>query len=191
MSSKLTNATLLAESKKTKRELNTDLIFCISQSPKCVGFGYGDMMIMHNIAIAFMSFKSPPEYVKRFHIVSRTMRRNPDWSWVKHHHLLSLCEVMADIAQDDTSIDDFRKFYYKMSIALLEHYEESVEQGNISEKNYLDTANGFKKPMDFINSEEFIHFAKSRAKFYHTYKDTPLSIIRKTINNNDIIYLSV
>jgi len=131
-------------------------------------FGCGDVGILHNIAILFKNMDFDEEFKKdisRFHITVRTMRRSTHWDWVKSDHI-SLILGVLDLIHED--IDDFITIFKEGQQFIMEQWEKAVEEGNMTEGDYIELANGMKPPYEFITGSDFKKWVKGRSDFYKT-----------------------
>jgi hypothetical protein len=149
----------------TKHE---NLLFTYCNAERA-SLGYGDVGILHNIAICLKMKKIPEEklqkQIDRIHITVRTMRRSTHWDWVKPDHLIGILSLLHELYENT---DEFVGMYKDGQHFLMGHYEQAVEAGRITEGDYLEVMNGLKKPYEFITGGEFKDWLRGRSEFYLT-----------------------
>ena len=170
--SALSHANLqLERSKAIKHE---KLLYTFNGNSDGTSLGCGDIGILHNIAIHMKSLIFEDEKfdktVNRFHVIVRTMRRSPHWDWVKPDHILTILVVMDQLHE---IVDEFVASFQKGLQVMLEDMEKAVEEGEMTEGDYLDMANGLKQPHEFICAPDFKEWMKSRSEFFKALNGLP------------------
>ena len=164
----LTTAELNIQRSRVNPIKHEELLFTYCHK-EGASFGYGDVGILHNIAILLKMKKIPEEKLQktidRFHITVRTMRRSTHWDWVKPDHLVIILALLNEINENT---DEFVEMFKEGQQFMLDQYEQSVEAGRITEGDYLEVANGLKKPYEFITGGEFKNWLRGRSEFYLT-----------------------
>lgn len=158
--------------------------------------GYGDVGILHNLAILFKMKSIDDEFkpiINRFHTIVRTMRRSTHWDWVKPEHINLVFQVIADIHEN---IDEVVASYKGGEAFLMEQMEEQVASGEMAEGDYIEMANGMKAPHDFITGSDFKKWVAGRAEFYQFYSfwggmPTVKSVSLPQFNENDGKFLLI
>jgi len=150
-------------------------IFIISfGTEEVASIGCGDIKVLHNISIHMKNlvFENDKFHktIDRFHVIVRTMRRSPHWDWVKPDHILTILVVMDKLFE---TFDLFVPSFQKGLQIMLEEMEQSVENGSMTEGDYLLMANGLKQPHDFICGSEFKGWLKNRSVFFKTLQEMP------------------
>jgi hypothetical protein len=142
-----------------------NMTFCHNEG---ASLGCGDVGILHNIAMLLKGkviVEKDKIAIDRFHIIVRTMRRATHWDWVKPEHINLILDIFDRIHED---IDLFVELFKDGQQHYLEGMEKAVEEGIMSEGDYLDCVNGLKKPYEFITGDDFAEWVKGRSDFYKT-----------------------
>jgi hypothetical protein len=134
----------------------------------------GDVGILHNISILFQCKKADKQFqytIDRFHTIVRTMRRSTYWDWVKPDHINLVLGVLREI---NDNFDEVVESFKQGLSFVIEQMEEQVEAGVMAEGDYIEMANGLKKPHEFITGSEFKRWVANRAEFYESLNGLPV-----------------
>jgi len=141
--------------------------FTRSDDPGTI-LGYGDVGILHNIAILFQMKDLDAKFkytIDRFHTIVRTMRRSTHWDWVKPDHINLVLGVINEIHEN---IDKVVASFKQGQAFLMEKMEQDVASGVMAEGDYIELANGLKKPYEFITGSDFKLWVAGRAEYYQS-----------------------
>jgi hypothetical protein len=84
---------------------------------------------------------------------------------VKPDHINLVLGVLREINDE---FDEFVASYKQGEAFIMEQMEEQVEAGVMAEGDYIEMANGMKKPHEFITGSEFKRWVANRAEFYES-----------------------
>lgn len=155
----------IAEVSKNKRKCH-DLTMTTIANAHCSSFAYGDISVLHNLAIYLnhcSNWDIDANLLKMFHITVRTMRRAPDLSWVKMSHITTVCAVLHHL---NTRFDELIESFKVFSQETLSLYSEMAETGKLTDGEFLAFSKGFKQIYDHITSPVFPEWIQQRANVF-------------------------